>query len=139
MSEKSEVVIRRFFLQVIGQGRIEVLDDLLRTCYIEHRQGSLFDVTAGIKTEMQAIRDAFPNRMVVVEDMAFAGDLVWCRWSLSAEHRRPFMGFPATGTVIETSGVDVFRIDKGRIAERWTHQGSLGLRRQLELVTPVAV
>jgi predicted ester cyclase len=132
MCEENDTVVRNFFIQVVGQGRIEVLDDVLKTCYVEHRQGSRFDVTGGIKAEMQAMREAFPNRMLVVEDMAFAGDLVWCRWSLSAQHLGPIMGIQPTGATLETSGVDVFRVDNGRIAERWTHEGCLGLLRELE-------
>jgi predicted SnoaL-like aldol condensation-catalyzing enzyme len=132
MCEENGNVVSRFFLEVIGQGKVEVINDLLKVCYVEHRQGSTFDSNLGIKAEMQAIRDAFPNRIVVVDEMAFADDLVWCRWSLSAQHLRPILGYEATGATFETTGVDVFRVHNGRIAERWTHEGCLGLLPELE-------
>jgi predicted ester cyclase len=45
------------------------------------------------------------------------------------------MGVAPTGKTIVLRGVNIFRIDGGRIVERWGRLDELGLLRQLGLVT----
>jgi predicted ester cyclase len=44
------------------------------------------------------------------------------------------MGVPATGRTLVLDGINIFRIEDGRIVERWGRLDQLGLLRQLGLV-----
>ena len=46
------------------------------------------------------------------------------------------MGLPATGKSITMTGIEVLRIENGRIAELWGVANLLGLMQQLDILLP---
>lgn len=46
-------------------------------------------------------------------------------------HTGTFLGIPPTGRPFRVSGIGLFRIADGRVAERWLEFDGLGLLRQL--------
>jgi predicted ester cyclase len=48
------------------------------------------------------------------------------------------MGIPATGKQVTLSGIDILRIENGKIAERWAEYDNLGLLQQLGVVPEMA-
>ena len=132
MSTQNEEIVKRFYREVIGQGRMEVVDKLFGADYLEHqdldrdRPG-----LAPAKAWFEAIEHAFPNRMVVLEDLLTQADLVVARWSLAASHTRPLLGMSPTGRTVELSGTSVFRLALGKIVEGWNVADSQVLMLQL--------
>lgn len=47
-------------------------------------------------------------------------------------HRGEFMGRPATGAYVEVAGIDIVRLEGGRIAEHWAVFDQFGVVQQLE-------
>jgi predicted ester cyclase len=45
------------------------------------------------------------------------------------------MGIPPTGEEVEFTGISVYRIEGGKIAESWNSEDQLGLMRQIGAVT----
>jgi steroid delta-isomerase-like uncharacterized protein len=134
MSQENEDVVRRFYREVLGQGRIDVSDELFTTDYVEHQD---LDTDrpglAGAKAWFQAIEAAFPNRIVVLEDLIVEADQVVARWSLRATHTRALMGIPPTGRTVEMSATTVFRLANRRIVEGWHVADSEALIQQLNV------
>src|SRR5207244_4092249 len=75
--------------------------------------------TAALKQFRRHVHTAFPDQQVEVLDMVEEGDRVAGRLSVTMTHLGDFQGIPATGARITMEFVDIVRIDKGRIAERW--------------------
>jgi predicted ester cyclase len=48
-----------------------------------------------------------------------------------------FMGLPATGKSITMTGIEIFRIENGKIAELWGEANLLGLMQQLGILPPL--
>jgi predicted ester cyclase len=44
------------------------------------------------------------------------------------------VGTPPTGKAVESTGISVYRIEAGKIAESWTVEDELGLMRQIGAV-----
>ena len=42
-----------------------------------------------------------------------------------------YVGFPPTGTEVEFTGISVYRIEAGKIAESWNVEDQLGLMQQI--------
>ncbi|OLS99820.1 hypothetical protein BJF90_37980 [Pseudonocardia sp. CNS-004] len=51
-----------------------------------------------------------------------------------AERGGPLMGVPPSGRTLVIDGINIFRIEDGRIVERWGRLDELGLLRQLGVV-----
>jgi predicted ester cyclase len=47
------------------------------------------------------------------------------------------MGLPATGKSITMTGIEIFRIENGKIAELWGEANLLGLMQQLGILPPL--
>jgi predicted ester cyclase len=69
-----------------------------------------------------------------IEDLIAEGDKVVARWRSRATHRGDYMGIPPTGKEVEFTGISVYRIEEGKIAESWTVEDQLGLMRQIGAV-----
>jgi len=54
---------------------------------------------------------------VIIHDILADGDTVTARFTARGIHRGEFMGFPPTGKTITMTGIEIFRIKEGKIAE----------------------
>jgi predicted ester cyclase len=64
---------------------------------------------------------AFPDLAVTADDLIASPvrGLVTVRWSAAGTHRGPFLGFAPTGRRVAFTGIEIIRIDGGRVVERW--------------------
>jgi predicted ester cyclase len=79
----------------------------------------------------RAIRAAFPDHRVVVEDQIAEGDKVVTRVSFSGTHLGEFNGIAATGRRVVYSGTAVDRIVNGKVVEMWHVANSMSLLLQI--------
>jgi predicted ester cyclase len=69
-----------------------------------------------------------------IEDLIAEGDKVVARWTSHATHQGEYMGISPTGEEVEFTGISVYRIEAGKIAESWSVEDELGLMRQIGVV-----
>jgi predicted ester cyclase len=86
------------------------------------------------KQEAADFRRGFPDVISIIEDLIAEEDKVVARWWSRATHRGDYMGIPPTGKEVEFTGISVYRIEGGKIAESWTIEDELGLMRQIGVV-----
>jgi predicted ester cyclase len=83
------------------------------------------------RQEASDFRRGFPDVVSTIEDLVAEGDRVAARWSARATHQGEYVGVAPTGKEVEFTGISVYRIEAGRIAESWTVEDDLGLMRQI--------
>src|SRR5688500_11482494 len=135
--DHDSVTLARRLYAVTTSGNVDELAQLLSPDVVDHGVGGpeaedLRGSGAG-REDILAFRQAFPDAHITVED-AFAsasGDRVAVRWTLTGTHGDAFQGIPATGRTVSMRGMDLLRIEGGRIAERWGSSDELGLLQQL--------
>ena len=139
MSEENKQLVRRWFEEVWNNGRVDAIDEMFDANGIAH--GLSDDPSNPIKGPNNfkpfhtLFREAFPNMMIVIEDMVAEGDKVAARCSVRAKHEGEFLGRVATGSPVEFSGITIVRIDKGKIVEAWNNFDFMRLHRQVGLVS----
>ena len=74
---------------------------------------------------------AFPDTHHTVDDLIAEGDLVVLRTTARATHRGRFEGIDPTNRSVEFTGLVVYRIQDGKIAESWGEIDFLRLIREL--------
>jgi predicted ester cyclase len=74
---------------------------------------------------------AFPRYEFLEEDMIAEGDRVAVRGTSRGTHEGEFFGIEPTGRQVEISGIIIYRIEGGRIAEHWMQVDVMGLMQQL--------
>ena len=134
MTESIKDVARRYYDAVLNRGDVDLLDDLAAADYVEHDplpgQG---DGRQGLKDRVTMIATAF-SQTFTIEDVIAEGDRVVVRWTGSGKHVGEFMGIPPTGRSFTIAGIDIHRIEGGRMAEHWHVVDQLSLLQQLGLI-----
>jgi predicted ester cyclase len=134
MAEEDKVVARRLYEEVFGSGDLELLDDIALDEYVEHNplpgQGRGL---RGLKDRVAALRDALAPRFTI-EDVIAEGDKVVVRWTNSGSHVGEFAGIPPTNKDFMIGGIDIYRVEDGKLAEHWDVVDQLSLLQQLGLL-----
>ena len=134
MYQDNKDVARRYYEAVLNRGDSGLLDDLAMEDYIEH------DPLPGQGTGRQGLKDrvavfvAAFGQTFTLEDVIAEGDRVVVRWAGSGRHVGEFMGIPPTGRSFTIAGIDIHRIEGGRMAEHWHVVDQLSLLQQLGLI-----
>lgn len=121
--------------EVLNKGNMQVVDELIAPNFVEHDPfpGQAPGVE-GLKQAMVALRQAFPDLHVTVDEMLSDGDKVVIRSTMKGTHKGTFMNIPATGKQISVEGIDIVRISNGRAVEHWGVTDNLTMMQQLGLV-----
>ncbi len=137
MTADNKALNRRFVEEVINQGNIEAIDELIDPGVVDHAALPGFPTgREGAKQFFAMMRSAFPDLHLTIEDMIAEGDKVVMRSTWSGTHQGEFMGIPATGRRVTVSAIDISRVADGRIVEHWEQSDALGLMQQLGVVSP---
>ncbi len=137
MTADNKALNRRFVEEVINQGNIEAIDELIDPGVVDHAVPAGFPTgREGAKQFFAMMRSAFPDLHLTIEDMIAEGDKVVMRSTWSGTHQGEFMGIPATGRRVTVSAIDISRVADGRIVEHWEQSDALGLMQQLGVVSP---
>jgi steroid delta-isomerase-like uncharacterized protein len=131
--EKNKAVVRKVFEEGLTQGKWDVFLAIHAPEFISHagkRNATLEEDLESAK----GWREAFPDLVMSVEQMVAEGDRVAVFFSGQGTNTGTGNGLPATGKHAEGTGMTVFRIANGKIAEEWTVSDQYGLLRQLGLI-----
>jgi steroid delta-isomerase-like uncharacterized protein len=137
MSEENKQVSRRLAEEAFGQGRFEVIDELVADDFVNRDTSIPPGVGSdreGLKQLAQGYVAAFPDMELKVEDQVAEGDKVVSRWSARGTQKGELMGIPATGKQATVTGITIDRLESGKIVESWNNWDTLGLLQQLGVV-----
>jgi steroid delta-isomerase-like uncharacterized protein len=137
MSEENKELVRRWFEEVWNKGRADAIDEMFAPNGIAY---GLSDDPANPITGPRnfrpfhtTFRDAFPNMIIVVEDLVAEDDKVAARCSVRARHEGDFMGRAATQADVDFTGMTIVRIENGKIVEAWNNFDFMTMNRQVGL------
>ena len=112
-------VARRLYDEVFNGRRVEVLDEIVARDYEEHDplpgQAAGID---GFKKRIAILVDALDPHFTI-EDVIAEDDRVVVRWTNSGTNVGDFLGMPATGRPFTIAGIDIYRVEDGKLAEHW--------------------
>jgi steroid delta-isomerase-like uncharacterized protein len=135
-TEQNKAVYRRFMEEVVNQGNLAVVDELVAVDVVEHEElpPGYPQGREGVKQFFAMLRTAFPDLQATIEDLIAEGDKVVGRGTWSGSHRGQFMDIPPTGKRVSFGVMDIGRIADGKIVEHWGQTDMLGLLQQLGVV-----
>ena len=134
MSVVNKAAARRLYEEAFGQGKTEVVDEVLRPDFVCHDPNSETGEIRGadtIKGEIEYFRQAVPDLFWRVEDQVAEGDKVTTRYTLGGTHQGEFFGVPGSGKRVEVSGINIDRFEGGKMVEEWASYDLLGGLRQI--------
>jgi steroid delta-isomerase-like uncharacterized protein len=140
MSEQNKALVRRYNDEFWGEGNEGLASELFAENLVDHDPAGqgLAPGREGMKQALRSFRSAFPDLETSFEHLIAEGDKVVLRWKARGTHEGELLGIPPTGKQVTLKGVDILRIEDGKIAERWAEYDNLGLMQQLGVVPEMA-
>lgn len=139
MSEANKTIVRRFYEEVMGQGNVNLLDEIMAPDFADHGE-TLFGSPQGRDTLKQGIttsRTVLGDLHVQLHDVIADGEMVGVRGTMRCMQQGEFVGIAPSGNELTWNGLAVFRVVDGKITERWFNSDSLSIVQQLGLVPPL--
>jgi steroid delta-isomerase-like uncharacterized protein len=132
-TEQNKALVRRFSDEVWNKGKLDVVYDVFAEDYVRHdlRPGNPPPGPAGQKRIAADFRAAFPDIHTTVDFVIAEGDMVVTRWTAEGTNTGVWGNVAPTGKRVRFSGVNIFRVENGKVVELWNYRDDLGLMQQL--------
>ena len=134
MSEENKAIVRRYWFDFWNEKNVAVLDEIAVEDVIFHFPPGQAHQPPTLRKWFETALVAFPDVFFTLHDELAEGDKVVSRWSYEATNTGNFLGRETTSIRVQDQGIDIFRIENGKIAGMWVAQDSLGLLQQLKVI-----
>jgi predicted ester cyclase len=120
---ENKQLLRRYYDEVLMQGRLDVLETIARADYVEHNP------FPGHGQGLEGLKQQFTLEHLIAE-----GDKVAVLWTARGTQVGEFLGLPPTGKSFSIQGVDIHQFRDGHMAEHWDVVDMYGFLIQLGVV-----
>lgn len=125
-------VARRYVEVAWNEGNIEEMDEILTKDQVYHDPtGDGEEPLSEFKEFIQGYHRAFPDLTFSVDRYITEGNLVSFWGRATGTHKGSFLGIEPTGNRIDIMGINVVRVNDGKVAERWANFDIFGMLQQL--------
>ena len=130
MEEANKAFINTYTDDFWNTHNIDAFDKYYSTDFKVHNAGG--DQNREVyKQLVQSYFTAFPDLHITTDFLVAEGDKVAKVWTANSTHQADFMGIPETGKKIKVKGIEIFRIENGKISELWVCMDNLGMMQQM--------
>jgi steroid delta-isomerase-like uncharacterized protein len=136
MSEQNKAIVGRWLGEFWNKGNVAIVDELGAPAVLLYYPltGELRG-RESLKQMIRQFRTAFPNASFSLEgDFIAEWDKVVARWKGVATQQGAFGSIPATGKSATWTGISIFRIVDGKVAEEIGEEDALSVLQQLGVV-----
>lgn len=125
--------LARRAIQLVQTGNLVLGDHVLSPAYLNHDPAlpMATDRSSFYSVALEAMRAAFPDVRLTIDDLVASGDRVAVRFTARGTHLGTFAGIPATGREAEWTHTVIYRMADRQIVEGWSAWDAAGLLQQL--------
>ena len=142
LSAEKELV-RRYFHEVLDQGKVELVDELFHPRCVMHRPGGTVVGIESVRGVAARRKETFSKFETQIHDIFGSGDRLVVRLShcgLGGGVWRSRLGnYDVTGKTVSWNAIAIFRFDQQKIIEEWVTRDELAMILQFGLLEPAAV
>ena len=134
-ADENKAVVRRFFEELLSTDNLAVADEILSPGFRFYFAGSPEPMDLeSYKEFLMARRAAFPDRRFVVEDMIAEEYKVSARFTMRGTHKGELRNIAPTGREVTMTGIDMIRLEGGKMVEDRVEVDQLGMMQQLGVI-----
>ena len=122
-SDELKEMVHNALYEAFNAGNFSELDKVFSPDLKDNSVASTHDQIGleGFKTRMSGNRVAFPDMAFTIETMIVEGDYMAYSWTMAGIQKGTWMGRPATGKVMQITGMNMERFYKDKIVEHWSY------------------
>lgn len=129
--ERNRAMVKRQFEDLINRKDLAALEDLAPDFRDHQAPPDQPAGPEGVRRWVTHLFEACPDLQVTVEDILADGDKVAVRNTWRGTHSGSLFEIPPTGKTFSLTGMVLWRIENGKLRERWATLDQWDLRRQL--------
>jgi steroid delta-isomerase-like uncharacterized protein len=133
--DTNKAIVRGYLHELVNKGNLAAFDTYLSEDVVFNNSR---DAKSQLLTRVSAIRSAFPDHHLTIEDQVAEGDKVVTRVTFHGTHRGEFNGVAPTGKAVKYSGIAIDRISNGKVVEMWHLSNTSSLLQQIGDAKPPA-
>ncbi len=130
-ASQNKSLARRYFDEIWNRKDANAIDDLVAEDVAGHVNDVDLQGRDILRKRLQAHTTIYSDSRFAIADVIAEEDKVLVRWNFSGRFTGEFMGRSGSGEQVTASGMNLFRIAGGRIAELWVNADDLGELQQL--------
>ena len=120
MPSTAKQAVESFYQTVFQIGDVEAAHFMMAEDFLDHAPWPGHPPTReGFQAGTAEMRAAFPDLAVTPLKLIEDGDKVAVVVRISGTHHGDFMGSKGTGRAFEVDGVDILRVENGKLREHW--------------------
>jgi predicted ester cyclase len=134
-TEESRTLVEHWFNKILTNHDLTSLDTIALAEILVHKtampcEASYYGIN-GVEDWLGEQWRSFPNLEIAEYFTLAQGDIVVARWKARGRSEGNFLILPPTGKTVEYTGVSMYRIEDGKMAEIWETRNTLGIMQQL--------
>ena len=121
----NKTIVKRFVEEIENTGDVSNIEEFIAEDYVEVYEGERYQI--GIKGAIDhilGVRRVYPDLKLTIENQISEGDWVVTIYTVTGTFKDEWLGMKPTGKPIKFTGVNVDRIQNGKIVE---HGGAANL------------
>jgi steroid delta-isomerase-like uncharacterized protein len=136
--EEHKAIVRRWFAET-DKGNLAIVEELCAPDYVDHNPPvpGVAAGSRGVREANETLRAAFPDTVHLIQDQVAEGDKVVTRLIGRGTFQAAYLGIPATGKVVEITGISIHRLADGKLVEHWAQVDGLSFLQQLGALPPL--
>lgn len=132
LTEEKAKSITDQVLEIWNEGDFAKTDELYAPEYVRHHPTPSVNASLDdLKNMVISLRTSFPDRTFAFDEILVKGDKIVVFATFTGTNTGPLDDLPATGKKVRVSGVYIYHIVYGKIAEEWTFFNLLDYYQQL--------
>ncbi len=135
---RNKKIVGAFHRRLWAEADLSVIEEVIAEDAVTHWGAAESSTVAAIRDDAERYFAAFGDVSTSIDDLIGEDDKVVLRWTTAGTHTGPYGKVSPTGRVVTMRGVDVYRLDGGRVVEAWSLWDGLDAYQQLGLVDPDA-
>ena len=124
------IEIAEAWFDMCRTGDVERLSELATADYLAHGPGGTGDRNT-FTDWLRWYPTAFADQRPALEDVIVSADRIVVRYVVRSTYRGGYLALPASGQPVEETGIIIFRLVDGRVAETWFEGNDLEVAQQL--------
>lgn len=130
-TEENKRLIRNFYTEVVGDGDYSNLHGFVAADCVDRNAAEGGRGPGVVRSHLEAIRKTLPDFTVRIEDIFAEGDYLITRVTGRGTHLGEWMDVEPTGREVRLKGINIDRIENGRIVEHWGEADTVGMLIQM--------
>ncbi|MBN2041574.1 MAG: ester cyclase [Spirochaetes bacterium] len=118
-TNKNKKLLKEFYEVIFQEHDLDAIDRFMHDDYIQHNPDADQGKAGFLEFHVNFFK-AIPDHRADINMITADGNLVFVYNTITGTHTgEGFLNYPATGNKIKYDVVDMFRVEKGKLAEHW--------------------